>query len=87
MSTKTYIVKVKHLETNHKDIAVVHSGNKEAAITKFILHMHTFGVEKTFNSFNHTFEYDEKEKCYYNIDKTLRMKIKHINLNNDFILI
>lgn len=86
--TKTYVIKSKILGTNHKDIAIVSSGNKLAAITKFILHMQMSGLQKEFNSYDHHFEYNETENAYYNKDTTLRLKIKQINVHNqDFILI
>lgn len=87
MSSKTYVIKVKNLETLQRDIAIVTSGNKEAAITKFVLHMHMYGASKEFNTYDGHFVYDEEHKCYYNKTKTLKLKIKHVNLHNDFILL
>ena len=87
-ATKTYIIKVKNLETNRKDIAIVQSGNKQAAIQKFILHMNMLDTQNDFNIMNHEFEYDQIADCYFNKNKTLRLKIKHINLHNhDFYLL
>ena len=76
---KTYVVKAKELDTGRRDTAIVSSQDKQGAIRKFLIHMD--------NVYGGHFEYDENDKCYYNQNKTVRLKIKHINIHNDFILL
>lgn len=79
MPIKTYVVKAKELDTGRRDTAIVSSQDKQGAMRKFLIHMNDI--------YGGQFEYDETDKCYYNQNKTVRLKIKHINIHNDFILL
>lgn len=75
---KTYYVIMKADNIDKKIRAIVSAGNRESALKKFIIHasIHTYD-----------FMYDENDHTYYSLDNSIRIKMKRINIHNDFIVL
>ena len=69
---------MKNENTNKKIRAIVSAGNRESALTKFKIHVGVFHIN---------LRYDEHDKTYYSQDNFIRIKMKRINIHNDFIVL